>query len=178
MTTAPLVIWAIYGTGFPTSLSVRGVSAEADKIRDMFDALLRDRLESITLGEAYREAIEALDDVFQEASSENWDGYGAKMVNAITYGHARKFLEALPTALPAPEVAAEPDGEIAFEWYIAPRWVFSVSVGPEDALTYAGMFGRSKSHGTEEYYVDELPKTIMENISRLFSKEAKQRNSR
>jgi len=169
MTTAQL---AINRTGFPTSLSGRGVSEEADRIRDMFDELLRDRLESITLGDAFRKAVEALGDVFQESSSENWDGYGARMVDAITYVHARIFLEALPTTWPAPEVAAEPDGEIAFEWYIQPRWVFSVSVGPEDELTYAGIFGRNKSHGTEEYFADELPKTIMENLNRLFSKEA------
>ncbi len=172
MTTAQLAT-----IGFLTSLSGRGVSEEAAKIREMFDELFRERLESITLGEAYLEATEALEDVFQESSSENWDAYGAKMVDAITYVHASKFLAALPTTLPAPEVAAEPDGEIAFEWYIGPRWVFSVSIGREEKLTYAGMFGRNKSHGTEDYFADEIPSTIMENLNRLLSKEAEQRSS-
>lgn len=173
MTTAQL---AIYRTGSATSRSGRGVSAEADTIRHLFDALFRDRLESITLGDAYREAVEALWDVFQESSEENWDGYGARIVDAITYVHAKNFLEALPTTLPGPQVSAEPDGEISFEWYIGPRWVFSISVGRENELTYAGLFGRSTAHGTE-YFTDGLPKPIAENLDRLFSQEAEQHNS-
>lgn len=163
--------------GLLPSLSGWGVSEDAAWLRAQLDGLFRARLESITMGKSYLDAMESLEDVFQECSSENWDGYGARVVDGLTYVHARKFLEALPTTLPAPEVAAEPDGEIAFEWHIGPRWVFSVSVGRENELTYAGLFGRSTAHGTEDYFADEIPSAIMENLDRLFSKEAEQRSS-
>src|SRR5439155_4575953 len=62
-----------------------------------------------------------------EAATDNWDGYGAQ---AVTYGvklRAQEFLDALLTAaVPLPTVAADPDGEVAFEWYVGPRQVFSV----------------------------------------------------
>ncbi|MDA2925100.1 hypothetical protein MYX65_10720 [Acidobacteria bacterium AH-259-L09] len=170
MTVAQL---SIDRTSFPSLLRSGGVSEEADNIRQRLKKVLRDRLESITLGETYFEAFEALQDAFEECSSENWDGYGAAEIDLIAYAHALEFLEALPTTLPAPDVAVEPDGEIAFEWYVRPRWVFSVSVGRDNELTYAGLFGRSKTHGTE-YFADELPKTIIENLDRLLSKEARQ----
>jgi len=155
---------------FPRLLRGHGVSQEAVKMRLWFEELLRERLESVVLGEVSIDTLEALNDLVQECSSENWDGYGAKALDLITYIHAQEVLQALPTTLPPPDVAVEPDGEISFEWYVGPRRAFSVSVGRENELTYAGMFGRSKTHGTE-YFTDELPSTIMENLDRLFSKE-------
>lgn len=102
-----------------------------------------------------------------EAATDNWDGYGAK---AVTYGtklRAEAFLAALPAGIPLPIVAADPDGEVAFEWYVAPRQVFSVSVGSRYEIAYAGVFGANTIHGTE-YFMDELPAAVMENLRRLY----------
>lgn len=78
----------------------------------------------------------------------DWDGYDAFAVSPQTYHNARRFLEALTGAWPQPSVAADPDGEIALEWCRGPRMRFSVSIGLDATISYAGMFGTSTVHGT------------------------------
>lgn len=112
--------------------------------------------------------LEDLDKVYGECSEANWDGYGATPISRETYSEARKLLRMMPSFLPMPDLSAEPDGEIAFEWYKDKYSVFVISVGGNDIITYAGLFGKnSKTHGTE-YLADELPKIIIYNIQRLF----------
>ncbi|MGH9891758.1 MAG: hypothetical protein ACREA0_07215 [bacterium] len=109
----------------------------------------------------------ALEVASAEAASDNWDGYGGQ---AVTYGvklRAQAFLDALPEGVPLPIIGLDPDGEIAFEWYLGPRQVFSVSVGERYEVAYAGLFGVNSSHGTE-YFMDELPSAVMDNLRRLY----------
>jgi len=148
----------------------RGVSEDASRLRERISDLLTDLVQSVTLGASYREVSSALEEAYEEHSSENWDGYGAKAISPASYNLAFRFLETLPLSLPAPQVSVEPDGEIAFEWYMGPRRVFSVSVGAHGDLSYAGLFGRSTAYGTE-FFGDELPQKIVENLDRLFSQE-------
>lgn len=145
-----------------------GVSEEARVLQDRIAKVLNRMFQSVTLGEPIGEALEALEQVFEECSEDNWDGYGASAVEVDTYLESRRFLQSLPTTIPIPEITVEPDGEIAFEWYVAPRKILSVSVGSHNILTYAGLFGLSKTHGTE-YFGDELPATILSNLQRLFA---------
>src|SRR5687768_13219806 len=111
-----------------------GMSAEARELRRRLHTLL-DSPPSITLAGRYR----ALDVAWQNASEANWDGYSARGVSRGTYEAARAFLDALPHSIPDPEIAAEPDGDIAFEWYAAPRLVVSVSIDALGHLTYAAL---------------------------------------
>src|SRR5437016_10231361 len=67
------------------------------------------------------QAAAALEAACTEAATDNWDGYGAQ---AVSYGvklRAQEFLDALPAGVPRPTIAADPDGEVAFEWYVGPR---------------------------------------------------------
>ena len=66
----------------------------------------------------------------------------------------------------------DPDGEIEFEWFRGPRWLFTVSVGRTGALSYAGLFGRNKTHGVEQL-VEGLPEAIAQNLRRLLGHEAR-----
>src|SRR5437879_5480686 len=82
------------------------------------------------------QAKAALEAAYAEAATDNWDGYGAQRV---TYGvklRAEQFLDALPTGVPLPIIAADPDGEVAFEWYVGPRQLFSVSLGARYEVAY------------------------------------------
>lgn len=146
----------------------RGISEEALALQNRFAKVLNRMLQSETLGEPIAEALNALREVFEECSEDNWDGYGASAVSINTYLESRRFLQALPTTIPIPEITVDPDGEIAFEWYVRPRRVLSVSVGSDNILTYAGIFGISKTHGTE-YFREELPAAILSNLQRLFA---------
>jgi hypothetical protein len=139
--------------------------ALSNEVRETYRAWL-----AITPPSSDREAqaASALEAASAEASADNWDGYDAR---AVTYGvklRAQAFLAALPGGVPLPLIAVDPDGEMAFEWYLGPRQVFSVSVGDRYEVAYAGLFGANTSHGTE-YFMDKLPAPVIDNLRRLYS---------
>ncbi len=120
----------------------------------------------------YQETRRVLWNAVAECSEDDWDGYGAKSVNNQSYEHSLRFLDMLPDTIPAPEVAVEPDGMVAFEWHEESRWVFSVSFETNGELVYAGLFGNSKTHGTENFG-EELPQTILDSIRRVYFRNSK-----
>ena len=95
-------------------------------------------------------------------------GDDAKAIDFDSYSEATRFAQTFPKTIPLPDVTVEPDGEIAFEWYRQPRRVFSISIGSRNVITFAGLFGLNKVNG-EEYFGDEIPKTILDNLERLYS---------
>ncbi|MGB7218158.1 MAG: hypothetical protein WBD07_05070 [Vicinamibacterales bacterium] len=94
----------------------------------------------------------------------NWDGYGARPLDRRAYLAALRFLQALPTTTPVPDVSVDPDGEVDVLWYISPTRTLSVSIGPAGRLTYAALFGDTRSYGTE-WFVNEIPQAILLNLS-------------
>lgn len=103
----------------------------------------------------------------EAGKNDNWDQYGAVKIDRRTQYLAFRFLDALPTAIPAPEIGLDPDGEISFEWFVSENRHFSVSLSPEGILSYAGFFGtNSIAHGTEEFD-DTVPQAIISAIRRL-----------
>jgi hypothetical protein len=101
------------------------------------------------------------------ASAPHWDGPGSAPVSDLTMGRALAFLEALPSTFPPPEISADPDGEIAFEWYGGRGLVFSVSVGERLGVAYAGTIGALRLWGTEPFF-DEIPSGVLEMLRRLY----------
>jgi hypothetical protein len=139
-----------------------GVSPSAERLRQLRNA--RDWGVSLVMAERFS----ALRRACNLAAIKNWDGYGGEAVSPVVYRSARAFLEFLPFSVPDPDVGADPDGEISFEWHLSPRRVFSVSVGERGQLSYAGLFGASKTYGTE-HFVNELPRAITDNLTRLLA---------
>ena len=68
---------------------------------------------------------------------------------------------------PMPQILAEPSSEIGLEWYKGKRLVFAISFSGRNMITYAGIFGINKIHGTE-YFSDSIPSNVIENIRRLY----------
>ena len=156
--------------GFFTPYTDRGVSDDAKVLRTRLNEVRDDMSKTETLGRNYRETYRGLIHNINECSSQNWDGYGAKAVSLNSIYFAVQFLKSLPTTYPSPDVSVDPDGEIAFEWYKKPRYVLSVSIGKHGEFSYAGLFGRKKTYGTE-YFGDGVPMVITTNIERLFSED-------
>ena len=83
---------------------------------------------------------------------------GRVIVEAIILHYGRReLLEAM-----------DPDGEVSLEWYRGPRRVFSISIGSNDELTYAGIFGASKARGVEPFSF-EIPHAVLDNLRRLLA---------
>jgi len=105
---------------------------------------------------------DTLAEVYEECCFDNWDGFGAKAVTAKVYEEATRFIVLLPTLALVPEIAADPDGEIAFEWRNGCD-TFSVSVGANGCLTYAGIFGTNKVSGLVRFG-ECIPKVITDSL--------------
>ena len=87
----------------------QGVSEDARKLSALFDEVLAFSY-SVSLAERYRKAIAALREAYEGAFGPGWDGYGARPVDPFSYIHALSFVSALPTTVPLPEVAVDPEG--------------------------------------------------------------------
>jgi hypothetical protein len=144
-----------------------GMTQEAISIQNGL-LWFRDRLfgDVVAYVDQHRNTLREIEEAFDACSADGWDGYGARGVDPRSYAYAREFLLSLPTTAPDAEITVEPDGEIAFEWYSSPTMVFTVSIGRDRKLTYAGRFGRVRASGVE-YFEDEIPRGILTNISRV-----------
>lgn len=104
------------------------------------------------LAEAYASALEA-----------------GQSMEPSTYRHASQFLALLPASTPDPEIVVEDDGEIAFDWDLGPRQVFSVSVGRDGTLSYAGLFGIQKAHGVTMLDDDAIPHEVVDGLAKVLA---------
>lgn len=126
---------------------------------------------SVTVGEPKRTLLKALFSAYQSAQIDGWDGDDARRVEPSSFMYADQFLRLLPSSLSLPEITADTDGEIFIEWDHGHRQVFSVSVGRDGTLSFAGLFGHEKVHGTE-YIRETLPPLISAGLERLHKTEA------
>ncbi|MFZ0285248.1 MAG: hypothetical protein WAL32_08450 [Terriglobales bacterium] len=87
-------------------------------------------------------------------------------VNEATAQQALAFVMSLPRSIPIPEVAPDPDGEVSFDWIGKAGKMFSVSVGADGRISYAGRFSdKSKTHGIEQLS-DTCPREILFGIEK------------
>jgi len=155
---------ALQPGGIFTGHTDREVSNTARQMKNELASFL----DMTNVGDRRMEGRLALLEAAEEASEEDWDGYNAAPVDMRSLYHAEKLLRALPLVVPAPEVSIHPNGNIMLEWHMGRRMAFTVSVGYDGALVYAGIFGSNTIHGTE-YFADELPETIARNLGRVLS---------
>lgn len=123
---------------------------------------------SIAVGRTAEKATAELRRLQSTAAKPNWDGYGALPLDPLSAEQALRFIQALPTTLPGPDVSADPDGEVDLLWQLDPTRTISVSVGPNGKLTYAALMGTAQSYGTE-WLSNEIPRPILENLLRVLN---------
>jgi hypothetical protein len=88
-------------------------------------------------------------------------------VDPRTFAHARDLLESLPHGFAVPEVAVDPDGEIAFDWISPDRTMVSVSVGVGRDMSYAANLRDGTAHGTMRLAIG-FPSRLTELLRRLY----------
>jgi hypothetical protein len=136
-------------------LASTGVSELADRVHLAVEESLKHYLESRL--ELLLPEIEILGIVSDKTSSP---------VDLATVRAAVKFAYSLPRFGPIPEVSADPDGEISFDWAGPSGGMFSVSVNKENRLAYAGWFGeKSRINGIEQM-ADACPQQIIQSIDK------------
>ncbi len=163
MTTAAL---SLSGLGSLLTEGTPGVGADHQRLLTLLQETIQRLVDSVSLGKSLQDTYTQLYQVLEECGHPDWDAYGAQPILFESYENAKRFVRALPFGFSSPEVSAEPDGEVTFEWYSTPTRVFSVSVGPHNELNYAGLFGASRTYGTEVFH-DEIPEVILSHIKRV-----------
>ena len=143
-----------------------GASQSAQRLRDLREEIRSHLLTSVAVSQTTKSALCELNEVRVEAAEAGWDGHGAKPLAFDAYLHARRFLEALPTTAPSPEVSADPDGEVSLDWVFGPRRAISLSIGSNGRCSYAWIRGKQRSHGTE-WLDDEVPTNILGALAQL-----------
>ncbi len=146
--------------------SSQEVGKEAEILKNDASRYEEELNQPLSTGPAKETVLKSLEEILHECQHEGWDGYGATAVLEESVSKAVNFLELFQPGLQMPEVSADPDGEISFEWFKATDRVFSISVGTNGELSYAGIFGPNKTHGVE-IFKDQIPKVIFDNLNRL-----------
>ena len=137
------------------------------KLERQFEELYRDRENTISLG--WRAVIRGeLEDVAENCSSENWDGYGASPITQLNLDQARVFIKNLPEGILPPEVTPSPDGAVAFDWMKKNNHIMSISV-ENGRLIYAVIIGEKKNHEEIPFY-EELPEEVSKLLKSYFKK--------
>ncbi len=150
--------------------SGEGISEYAEQISNLLKIIRADvKEDNASFGFSVNEALSELNEIALDASIDDWDGYGAKGINAESYLGAKKFINRLPLDVEIPEISVHPDGEVAFDWYKKKGFMLTISIGSDDELAYAYRFGLRKNYG-KEYYGDAIPESILAKIKELASK--------
>ncbi|MGH8604027.1 MAG: hypothetical protein ACREXR_15025 [Gammaproteobacteria bacterium] len=141
-------------------------SSESDTVRqEIEDAKRHSRAAASSLQSL---AYTTLEEVVTTYSRPDWDGYGARPISRAVQARARAFLDALPMWLPAPDIVPESDGEIAIEWDVEPNRIFSVSIGADGTLHYAGLLGDGVERLGVEKFDELVPAIIIQAIEELY----------
>lgn len=111
--------------------------------------------------------LSALESLMLDCGNADWDGYAGIAVSMDAYHAAKRFIGCLPVDIPQPELTADPDGHVTFEWWQSSRYTLLVSVRPDDTLDYAALIGASKAHGAELWLGLELPAILALLIQRV-----------
>jgi len=97
---------------------------------------------SVNGGKARKELEELVD----ECSEKNWDGYESLPVNMLSAIRAERLLELLPDHINEPEVSLDGDGQVIFEWFTRSR-ATSLLVKPEEQIIFSDIDGKKRIRG-------------------------------
>lgn len=89
--------------------------------------------------------------LLEEAGVDNWDGQDALALDYETVIVAQKLVDEFPTDIEEPDVAATPHGEVDFDWVISSDVMLTVSVGPSNEVSFAGLFHGAQLNGREPW---------------------------
>lgn len=84
------------------------------------------------------------------AGKQNWDGEGADPVTEDTVTVAARIVKELPSNVGIPEISADPEGSVEFDWYLDNGTMFTISIGKTGDIAISGLCnGEAKLTGMQ-----------------------------
>jgi hypothetical protein len=161
----------IVGTGLIVfsdyASSETGVSAAAVSLRESFNRFVAHQENSESLFGAKAQLISELRELAAECAAEDWDGYGALPIKRSVLLRAEAFIRALPDSIPAPEISAEADGQISFDWLPSRTRTFTLSVNAGNRLAYAWIDGANRGNAAEVFDSGCLPSRLLRELKQI-----------
>ena len=106
---------------------------------------------------------------YSELRSIVGQGRGECDVADVTVEHTRRLLASLPSDAPKPELAVDPDGQVALDWQLAPKWVLTATIAEDSMVYFAGLFGGNRYRGAE-HFDQTLPKGLAASLERFIAR--------
>ncbi len=91
--------------------------------------------------------LEELYAIAQDCGSDGWDGYNALAVDFQTFACAVEFIREMPNISSLPELSADPDGDVSFDWHFGNAGIASIAVDGNHWLHYAVTIGPRRFAG-------------------------------
>jgi len=103
----------------------------------------------------------------EECAEDGWDTPTSKAVSKEVVQLSYNLITLIPRFSADPEIMAESDGAISFEWNNGAEY-FILSVNPNDELYYICKLGGKKSRGCEDYSQEETRELLRFFLRRLY----------
>lgn len=161
--------WLVYAAFDACSGEGSAVSSAAAEIVQATCALFETAERSEFLFGDKAEALSQLWTMATECEEANWDGAGAVPIDSEAIRNAAEFVRALPSRVPLPEFAPEPDGAVSLDWIQSRNRMFSLSMGRGPRLAYAWLDGSDKGHAVIRFDNRRIPARLIEDICRIMS---------
>ena len=92
----------------------------------------------------------AIRSLLTSAGEQNWDGEGADPVTKNTVAYAMGLVKELPCGVGLPEIYADREGNIEFDWHLDNGTMFTISVGKTEDIAVSGLYnGEAKLTGMQ-----------------------------
>ncbi len=114
-----------------------------------------------------KESLKQLEEALMEADTDGWKGENSVAVPLPVAYHSLRFLRLLPDDIPNPDIVAEPNGEIEFDWYKNSDRLFSLSVNGNGRINYAGRTPERIS-GNCKLLKNSCPLIIINSIKKIY----------
>lgn len=95
----------------------------------------------------------------------------------FAYQNACRLLVALPTSVPIPSMAFDPDLDVQLEWIVEPKHRVVVALDARNVLSFSAMYGGSTWFGNEDF-VGTLPQVVWQALQRILRQSSKPESRR
>ncbi|NOQ80511.1 MAG: hypothetical protein GQ546_14065 [Gammaproteobacteria bacterium] len=120
------------------------------------------------IDERPKDLRDELVDMFKECSVDNWDSYGSLPLKERAFFEAEKFISAMPSWLPIPEIVPEPSGDIGFQWDFGRDKVLVASLSGDNIVIYAAILGSTeRKRNGSDVFNDTIPNEIINRVGEI-----------